>query len=226
MNEKKDLEKKLRTFPCFSALDETARADFLQYGTRMPLKKGRTLFYQGDKAESVSLVLSGEMKKIKTRADGTSLILGIVQEGGWLGLPEMLAEGLYLTDCVAEDGSEVLSLFRNQFNRFLRIPKFQDAVNKIIARDFYALHSYIDVTSPLRKITDFFRAKIETFREKDPVSKDWVINMTQDELAEIVGFTRETVNKHLKILESKGIIRIGRAQIMIMDLDQLIQLKD
>ena len=47
------------------------------------------------------------------------------------------------------------------------------------------------------------------------------LRATQDEIAQIIGTTRETVNKYLQELQRKGLVLINRGSIDILDIDAL-----
>jgi CRP/FNR family transcriptional regulator len=52
------------------------------------------------------------------------------------------------------------------------------------------------------------------------------VSATQEELAEAIGASRETVNRHLGRLEAQGLLRVGRGAVEILDADSLRRLAE
>lgn len=152
------------------------------------------------------------------------MILGRIEPGEWLGLAEAISEGPYLIDAITEEKSEVMYIYKNNFKKLLEIPAFKEMILKYIARNFYSIHSNLETHTPMQKIVDFFTAKISSFGKRDKKSNNYIIDMTQEALAESIGFTRETVNKHLHFLQKRGIITISRGQIEITNYAELKKL--
>ena len=94
-------------------------------------------------------------------------------------------------------------------------------VIKFQAREYYQIHGELEYRSPMEKIMNYLLAWIKSFEKKDKKSGNFIIDITQETLAETVGFTRETVNKHLHELQDKGIISIGRGKIEITKPEEL-----
>ncbi len=222
-SEKEQLFKTLKVFKCFSELGTNDLIAIIRNSVVRTFRKDKVLYYQGDPSEAVYFIISGKIRKIKYRADESSMLIGIYQSGTWLGLNETVIEGLYLTDARVEERSEVLYILKNNFIRMLELPLFEKYILKTVAKEYYSLHGHLDSHTPLKKIVKYFQANIETFGKKDKKSNNYIINITQENLADSISFTRETVNKHLKYLEEKGIIKISRGRIEIIKLDELLK---
>ncbi len=80
----------------------------------------------------------------------------------------------------------------------------------MLARRLYALHGRVGLTHPLARIVHYLLS--ESAAAGGPS-----VRRTQEEIAEAVGVTRETVNKHLGTLASRGLIRVGRGGIEILN---------
>ena len=183
----------LRKFRCFAGLNELEINKVLKYSVYHEIRKGKTLFYQGDKADIAYFVISGKISKIKYKTDETSMVIGRSIEGDWAGLSEVLLKGPYLFDAIPDKQSLILQISSRNLNTLLQIVGFKDGVLNSIARDYYQIHSELGAPSPSEKIVNFLLARINSFEKKDKKTGHFIIEVTQESLAESIGFTRETV---------------------------------
>lgn len=219
--EQKELIEILQGNAQFSGLNKPELLNIVKGSYLRAVRKEMSLYYQGEPAETVYLTISGTLKKVKYRADESSLILERTGPGEWLGLPEVIANGPYLTDAVTEVQCELLCFSKINFKLLMKMPPFQNKLTEYLARHYYTLHANLESRTPLQKIVRFFRARIETFETRDMTTGNYIIEITQEALAESIGFTRETTNKHLKELEDKKVIRLLRGRIEIVSSEEL-----
>jgi len=93
-------------------------------------------------------------------------------------------------------------------------------VLEIVAKDYYRLSSLMEPHSPLEKLARFLIARIDTFGGESD-TKACILEMTQEQLSDAVGFTRETVNKYLQLLKDRELIRIHRGRTEVVDVEGL-----
>jgi CRP/FNR family transcriptional regulator, cyclic AMP receptor protein len=215
----------LKTYKSFSRLTESEIIKIINLSMVKSFRKGMVLFYQGDRAEGVYFILSGRIDIIKYRSDESSVILNKFDQGRWLGLPENIAEGPYLTDALVEEKSELLYIQKNSFKSLLNLPGFSRMILKTISHDYFSLHANLETNSPLQKIIKYFKAYIRTYKDNNVNSGSMIIEITQENLAASIGFTRETVNKHLSDLQKKNIISLSRGKIEVIDIATLESLE-
>lgn len=203
----------LRRFDFFRRLDEGLLLRLRGSAVIEVLRPQRILQYQGDKALSAWFLLSGRVRKIKFRPDGNSMVIGIIQAGEWIGLPEVVSGGACLCDVVTETRTDALAVPAVSFERLMKDPGFAAGITKELARGYYPLHAHLESRTPVQKISGFLAAAAPT---EDSV-KETSIDITQEALAMLVGLTRETVNKHLNLLQEEGMIRLSRGRIVVLD---------
>jgi len=166
----------------------------------------------------------GKIDRIKYRSDYTSMKIRTLEEGEWTGIPEVISGSIYLTDALVYKDSRLLSINCNYFLKLLEIKKFEDYILKYITKDYFLLHSQLENYTPMQKIVQFFKIKMDSLVENKRDQRDFVIDITQESLADFLGFARETINRNLKILEKKGIISISRGRIKIKNMEELNKL--
>ena len=184
----------------------------LRYGTFTSYRKQKTLCYQSDPAKSVLLLLSGKVTRLKYRSDESCIVLGNGEAGDWVGLAEVLLECPYLNDTISDIRTEALAFTARAFDEVLKIKGMREIVLEYLAKSVYQLHSQIELNIPLPKLIRFIMNYAHTNEDGS-----CTLAITQDELAESIGVTRETVNRYLQTLQNEGLLRIGRGHIEVPD---------
>ncbi len=203
--------RKLEGFKSFANLNESEIKRIIQNSSIYDFNRKRTLYFQGDNANTVYFILKGSIDQIKYRTDFSTAKIGVLQEGDWTGIPEVLSNAPYLADAITSAHSQLLSIAKANFTRLLEIKKFEEYILRYISKSYFALHSQLEYHTPMQKLIEFFKLHAE-----EPGKKPITINITQDSLADFLGFARETINRNLKVLEKKGIISISRGKIKII----------
>lgn len=191
-----------------SHLPRGSAAALLRHASRVPLRKGRVLYYQGDRADRAYLVAGGGLRRVLYRSNESTAELGRSGPGEWLGLAEAFLESLYLADAVAETASDLLAFSRTGILRVLDNPGIGSYLLGELSRQLYALHGRVEVNLPLDRTVRYLAEQVNAAGE---------VSATQEEIAGAVGLARETVNRHLAQLQAEGLIRVGRGGVRILD---------
>lgn len=211
-----DLSTKLASFACFKGVNAIDRSRITAAGMLLDCRSARALFYQGDRSDRAALVIIGHIDQVKYRSDGASLRMKIASPGDWVGLAETIASGPYLADAITRDECTVLMFTRERIVPLLALPACSSMMLSTLAREQYDVHSMLDQRSPEEKIISFLRSRVELNG-----GGHTVVEMTQEALAESIGYTRETVNKTLASLVKSGCISLERGKITVADASRL-----
>lgn len=203
----------LERTPPFDTLGNEGRRPAERLASGLTLRTGKALFYQGDRADAAYLILDGSLRCVMYRSDESTLEMGRFGKGDWLGLAEALLGAPYLNDAIAEESCTVAGFPRPAFERLIELPGMRQFFLMELARRSYALHSRIECNHPMDRLIRYLRERCE--------APDGKIACTQEEIAEAVGATRETVNRHLARLQEEGLIRIGRGSVRVVAPDAL-----
>ncbi|MBI4977566.1 MAG: Crp/Fnr family transcriptional regulator [Spirochaetes bacterium] len=206
----------LSAFDSLKGMNVIDRSRIAGAGTPLVCRTERALFYQGDPADRTAIVLDGRIDLVKYRSDGTSVIMRSAQAGEWIGLAETITAGPYLTDAVTRSESSVLIFTRDRFMPLMSLGGIKDSVLTMLARGYYDVYSQLDARSPVEKISAFLRSRAELSG-----GGETIIEITQEALAEAIGYTRETVNKTLAALASDGAVTLSRGKIVVTDVKRL-----
>jgi CRP-like cAMP-binding protein len=211
------LAEALTALPPFDGLEPAARRAVIREAIEVPLRTGRALCCQGDRAERCWVLVSGRVRGLMYRSDETTVELGRSGPGDWLGLAELLLESPYLADQVAEEHCTLAAFGRVGVGRLLEVAGMRALLLRGMAKRYYTLHARIELAQPVDRLMRFLlehAAGATGGRSVDVAG-------TQEEIAEAIGATRETVNRHLQRLQDEGLVKVGRGVVTVVDGERL-----
>jgi CRP-like cAMP-binding protein len=177
------------------------------------------IFHRDDPGDSLHIIHAGQVRIVLTSPEGDEIVLALLEPGEFFG-ELSLVDGLPRSaTAVANEPTETLALARPAFLRALEQNSHlgQQVIHALATRLrrtdlLLGDAAFLDVASRLAKR---LRDLCTTGHDKPPAGGPSVIRITQVELAAMVGATRETVNKELRALEGRGIIRLERGRIVL-----------
>jgi CRP-like cAMP-binding protein len=185
------------------------------------LKKGQVLFREGDEGEKFYLIQSGRMKLGRTAADGRENLLALLGAGEMLGELTLFDPGPRTATATAVVPSDLLELSHGAMSEWL--DRNPDAAKHLLGALAHRLRRtnealadlvFSDVPGRVAKaLLDLARRFGESSDEGVRVSH----GLTQDELAKLVGASRETVNKALSEFASRGWLRLEGRSVVLLD---------
>jgi len=215
----------LRKHPIFSDLSPEAFDQLCRYAKYSTLKRGATIVSKGDPGNSLVAVISGTVKISISSPDGRSAILNLIGPGEIFGEVAVLDGQARTADAIANTNCEIFIIDRREFLPFVRSQpalamKFiellcarlrwtSDQVEQVILQDLPGR-----LASALIRLTE---------RQK-PAEGGLTISITQQELSEMVGMTRESINKQLRAWAGRKWVRLEHGAIVVLDLDSLREL--
>jgi CRP/FNR family cyclic AMP-dependent transcriptional regulator len=189
------------------------------------LRKKHALFRKGDEGTALYIIRKGKVKIVLPSKVGEEVILTIFSEGDFLGEMSLLDEKPRSADAVSMEESEVYVLNRTDFLSFLQ--ENENAIKCILSclserlrktDDLLEDASFLSVSARLAK------KLVELGREFGVKEKDVVrigLRLTQQDMADLVGTTRESINKELRVLREKGLVSMESGYIRLLDLERL-----
>ena len=215
----------LKKVPLFQSLCD-ADLEHLSLSLRIQrLRKKQVLFRKGDEGTALYIINKGKVKIVLSSNAGEEVIPAILSEGDFFGEMSLLDQKPRSADAVAMEESEVFVLNRTDFFSFLQ--KNENAIKCVLAclserlrktDDLLEDASFLTVSGKLAK------KLIELGREFGIEDKNAIkisLRLTQQDIAELVGTTRESINKELKVLRDKGLISTAGGFVQLIDLERL-----
>jgi CRP/FNR family transcriptional regulator, cyclic AMP receptor protein len=208
----------LRKHPIFSDLKPDAFDQLCRYVKHSRLKRGVTIFSKGDPGNCLYAVISGTVKISTSSAEGRSAILNLIGTGEVFGEIALLDDRERTTDAIANSDCELFVIDRREFIPFLhdqpalamkfikllcaRLRRTSEHVEQIILQDLPGR-----LASALLRLTE---------KPQQPRAGRTVA-ITQQEISEMVGMSRESINKQLRAWENRSWVRLEHGAIVVLD---------
>jgi len=211
----------LRRIYMFSELQDMELERLQAMSIKRQYPRGQVVFHMGDRGGNLYIIRRGRVKVTIPFPNGEEAIIAILSDGDVLGELSFIDRKPHGATVTAVERTEVLCLQRELFLDFLQT-RIEVALKilELLAhrlRDVNALVSekhFLDVPSRLsRKILDL--SKSFGIRENGGIRIG--VRLTQKDLASMVGATRESVNKQLRILRQNEIIHLSNGYIRVLD---------
>ena len=189
-------------------------------------KKGEIIFREGAYPTGIFFVKSGKAKKYKLDRDGREQIVYVANKGELIGFHAVLAEGRYPDSAAALEESTLIFIPREDFLKTIdHSPLLMRHLLKTLSHEFGVLVNNVALFAH-RTVRERLALQLVVLREKEnyqpgmPVE----INMSRDDLANLVGTARENVLRILAEFKEKGILETKGRKIIVKDVNKLVEL--
>ncbi|HPG25869.1 MAG TPA: Crp/Fnr family transcriptional regulator, partial [Myxococcota bacterium] len=197
----------------------------LQATTTKRLKAKEILFRKGDPGNQLYGILKGALKVMTTATDGKDVMFGLMGPGEVLGEIALLDSEDRSATIVAVEATELLTLHRRELIPFLeKNPRAAIALAGVLAARVRTLSERAEdrQTMPLPgRIAKKLLALSEEHGKRPIVGGPVEVRLPQQDLADLVGVTRESVNKQLRAWEEEGIVALGRGRVVLKNPEAL-----
>ena len=197
----------LRNLPLFSGLDDVELDKLSKVASRKRVERGASVVRAGEVTDSLYILLSGRAKVTNTDEEGREIILA------WLGPSEFFGEMGLLdgsprsANVVAAEACEVMFLSKDAFQRCLQ-DNFQVAqkLMKILVQRLREADRKIESLALLDVYGRVARLLLDMSEEVDGLR---VVKkkISKQDMAKMIGASREMVSKVMRDLELRGYIR-------------------
>ena len=215
----------VRRAPLFTALDDAAAASLRASMDTVKIAKGSILFKEGDDGEHLYVIIEGKLKLGTSSGDGRENLLSILGPGEMFGELSLFDPGSRTSTATAVTDAKLHSLSHEKVIPWLkqnpevslqllarlaqRLRRTNEAVGDLVFSDVPGR-----VAKALIDLGDRFG---KTTAEGLLVNHD----LTQEELAQLVGASRETVNKALADFAGRGWLKLDGRSVLITDVERL-----
>lgn len=205
----------LRGVPLFAGLDDGALQALARAGQLFRAPKGRLLFSQADPAEAFYVVRSGCVAILLHSPDGRELVINEMRAGEGFGELGLITGQPRSTGAMAREASQVLAFPRDDFLALL------ESQPRLMRRMLETTARRLEVSSELESALAFLDAPARLARmllQLDrQASAEGYLTIGQEELAQRVGLTRQTVAKTLGKWRRAGWLITGRGKIVLLN---------
>ena len=211
--------------PLFASLEPSAAASLISSLSERRVAKGEILFHEGEPGDHLYVILDGKVKLGRASADGRESLMAILGPGEMFGELSLFDPGPRAATATALTEAQVYRLGNAELMPWLATrPEVAAALLQALARRLRRTNEamadlvFSDVPGRVAKALMDLGEKFGTMTANGlQVTHD----MTQEELAQLVGASRETVNKALADFAQRGWIQLESRQVLILDVDRL-----
>jgi CRP/FNR family transcriptional regulator, cyclic AMP receptor protein len=208
-----------RNHPVFSKLPRAGIEQLGTYLTKRRVQRGTTIFRKGDAGNELIAILSGSVKISAPGVDGREAVLNLIRGGEIFGEIALLDGGPRTADAVAISDCELMVIERREFMALLREhPDLALQLIKILCTRLRQTSEQVEDLMFLDLPTRLAKA---VSRLVDEAGGPWPrkISITQRELSQLIGMSRESTNKQLRSWAQAGRIRLERGCIVVLGPD-------
>jgi CRP-like cAMP-binding protein len=191
----------------------------------LTIKKGSLLFYEDGIPTGIFQIKKGKAKKFKRGFSGANQIFYIYTSGDVLGYHALLGEERYQDSCEALEDLEVNFIAKDVFLQLLNdIPTLQQTFIKNIGHEFGVLANIITVLAQ-KNLNARLAINLLILENRFQKScKTDGIDLTREDLANIIGTSPESLGRSLKQFKDTGVIEIIKRIIYIKDKEKLYKM--
>lgn len=189
------------------------------------VKKGNTIFTESEPGDSLYIVLSGKVKLGRRSADGRQNLIAVMGVSDMLGELSLFDPGPRTATATALTDVRLAKLGKASLRPWLsNRPEIAEQLLRVIARRLRrtndALADLIFTDVPGRVAKSLLQMA-SRFGTRDGGVLRVTHDLTQEELAQLVGASRETVNKALADFAGRGWLRLDGKSVIILDPERL-----
>ncbi|HMO75405.1 MAG TPA: Crp/Fnr family transcriptional regulator [Sphingopyxis sp.] len=204
----------------FSGLSLQDWADIAGRAVQIQFVKGKELLAQGDAGDSLLILTEGSARVSMLTAGGREIVLAYAEPGAVLGEIALLDGGERTASVTATSAGAALQLGRNAMRDFAAShPEFAWSLMQQLARRLRTADQTIEsdrayASGPrlARYLRRLIRTDVETAQR---------VELSQTELGNFAGMSREHINRQLRSWEESGIIALEQGRVRVLDVDTL-----
>jgi len=210
----------LTQVPLFAGLPDGDLRAFAPLLRERRFPKGSVILMQGDPGDALYLIATGQVKVVLIGEDGREVILSVLGPGSFFGDMSLIDDQPRSAHVVAMEEATLLQLRRDDFQARLRAsPDVAISLLRELSRRLRRADDTIGSLA-LRDVNG--RIAHLLMELADDEGGDRITRrLTHATLAQMVGASRETVSRTLRILVTSGVIRMNRREILILEREPL-----
>jgi CRP/FNR family cyclic AMP-dependent transcriptional regulator len=215
----------LRRAPLFDGLDDEAARALRHQMAEVKLSRGEHLFMEGDDGDALYVVIDGKMKLTRAASDGRENLLSVIGPGEMFGELSLFDPIPRTSSASAVTDATLAVLPHDSLLPLLR--KRPEISLHMLRALVQRLRRANDVTADLvftdvpGRVAKALLDLAERFGQQTDDGLQVHHDLTQEELAQLVGASRETVNKALADFAARGWLQISARSVLIVDSERL-----
>jgi CRP/FNR family cyclic AMP-dependent transcriptional regulator len=212
----------LRNHPLFRELPSTIIERLGSYMKRRSVARGSTIFAKGDPGDGLMGVVVGTIKISVPSADGRDVVLNVINEGGIFGEIALLDGHPRTADAIAMSDCQLMVIERRDFVQFLRSqPDVMLKFIEILCARLRRTSEQVQDVTFLDLPTRLAKTLLRLTAEGGAAGAKRKVSITQRELSQMIGMSRESTNKQLRAWAKRKWIELERGGLTVLQPDRL-----
>jgi len=195
--------------------------------TRRKVKRGGTLFRNGETFTSLFAIRSGFFKTCVATEDGRDQVTGFQMAGEIIGL-DGIVNDRHTCDAVALEDAEVCVMPFDHIETLSReVTALQNHVHKIMSREIVREHGVMLLLGSMRaeeRLAAFLLNLVQRLHARGFSRSELILRMTREEIGSYLGLKLETVSRTFSKFVDEGIMEVKQRHVRIVDADALKQI--
>jgi CRP-like cAMP-binding protein len=215
----------IRRVPLFSTLSDAEFENLEHIFVLRSYRKNQVIFLEEDTGSYMYIVIAGKVKVTKSTAGGKETLLAIHRSGDFFGEMALLDGKTSPATVSAIEDCKIVTVSRSDFNNLLmRNDKIMHQIIQVLCsrlRQVWGQVQSLNYSSADSRIRSGILQLAK--RHGVPDARGIIVDLkiTHQELAEMVGTSRETVTRTLARLQKQGILTVDARRIIVLDAKSL-----
>ena len=192
--------------------------------TRRKVKRGQTLFTNGETFTSLYAIRTGFFKTCLATEDGRDQVTGFQMAGEIIGL-DGIVHDRHTCDAVALEDAEVCVMPFDRIEELSReVTALQTHVHKIMSREIVREHGVMLLLGSMRaeeRLAAFLLNLVQRLHARGFSQSELVLRMTREEIGSYLGLKLETVSRTFSKFVEEGMVEVKQRHVRILDTDAL-----
>lgn len=207
---------RIRRVPLFSHLSDAELARIVAVARTRSHPRNSVILIEHDPGDALFVVLAGEVKVVLAGEDGREVILSILKAGDFFGEMALIDDRPRSANVVATADSVLLVLRREDFQACLEEnPRIAFGLLRELSRRLRLADDKIGALVLLDVNGRIARLLLTLADEHNGLSVPRTV--THHTIAQMIGSTRESVTRTLRDLQDRGLIRVTKERISVID---------
>jgi len=196
-------------------------------GGRRKVKRGETLFHNGEKFTHLYAIRTGFFKTCITSEDGRDQVTGFQMAGEIIGLDGIVNDA-HTCDAIALEDAEICALPFGQIEALSReVNTLQHHVHKLMSREIVREHGVMLLLGSMRaeeRLAAFLLNLAQRLHSRGFSQSELVLRMTREEIGSYLGLKLETISRTFSRFVEDGIVEVKQRHVRILDTQALQQI--
>ncbi len=209
--------------PMGMSAEELDRIDDM-VASRRKIKRGETLFRNGEKFANLYAIRTGFFKTCVASEDGRYQVTGFQMAGEIIGLDGIVNDN-HTCDAVALEDAEVCVMPFDRIEELSReVNALQRHVHKIMSREIVREHGVMLLLGSMRaeeRLAAFLLNLVQRLHARGFSQSELILRMSREEIGSFLGMKIETVSRTFSKFVEEGIVEVKQRHVRILNTEAL-----